>query len=82
MPPLVTTNFLVKDQGEKGINFSLWRLLLQDYQLTDGLLSVFNQRPDPHWSLEGGKPSSALAFVGVIGWISNGELVDWRDSVI
>lgn len=26
VPPLVTTNFLVKDQGEKGINSSLWRL--------------------------------------------------------
>lgn len=36
VPPLVTTNFLVKDQGENDINSSLWELLLQDYQLTGG----------------------------------------------
>lgn len=33
VPPLVTTNFLVKDQGEKGINSSLWGLSLQDISL-------------------------------------------------
>lgn len=75
VPPLVTTNFLVKDQGEKGSNFSLQDFFSSIISLRMGLLSVFGQRPVPHWSLGGEKPPSPLASVGVMGWVNNGKLV-------
>ena len=53
VPPLVTTNFLVKDQGEKGSNSSLRDFFSSIISLGMGLLSVFGQRPVPHWSLGG-----------------------------
>ena len=69
--PLVTTNFLVKDQGEKGNNSSLQDFFSSIISLWMGLLS----ETSPSLVSRGKEPPSPLASVGVMGCVSNGELV-------
>lgn len=86
VPPLVTTNFLVKDQGER--NFNVCFLMAVNFLRLSAMDHVFvclkRPVPPPYLSPSGSKSyCQLLAFVEV-EWLTNEELVStrllWCDS--